>query len=224
MLSKSRGSMSQGLPHEALQQVLSQGSTPYEADVLAEVLNLEISAFDLPHGTRPRTNRHHSAASPPSGAPGGGAPSAHRAAPSGRPLPSPSARPMSPSGRTASPSGRLTPSSLAPVQPFHRATILPSRIPEGYKTFTTQCGIDRQEQQICAQGDAFCFSSNFHCCAPGSEPEFCPGKVTTQPAAPTRSELAVACLRDKAACNSGDQESCVLSTPVCGAARTSLRT
>jgi hypothetical protein len=248
--------MPHGLPPEAVQQVLSGGSTPYEASALAEVLNLEISAFDVPHSAWQHGRRPHGEASPPSGAPsdrramppgerpsspsarptspGGraGAPSGGRAPPSARPTspggragaPSggrapPSAQPTSPGGRAGAPSGGRASPGLIPARPSRHPTILP----EGHETWTTTCGADRREQQICRAADAFCYAPNYHCCGPATEPEFCPGRVA-QPAAPTRGELAVACLRSQAACSSGDHDSCVLSASVCGAARASLRT
>ena len=219
-LNKSRRKM----PEETLQPtVLRPGATPYDAGLLAELLNLEVSAFDMPHGpTRQQQRSHHHDFAPgsPSGAPG--APSGSRSAPGGVPLSPSGRRYHSPSGRAGSPGG--SPSAMIPVGPFHPPpSIVPPQIPEGYRTLTTQCDADVREQQICSPEDAFCFEPNFHCCGQDSQPEFCPGKVTT-PVIPGRSVLASACLREQAACLSGDHESCARSTPLCAAFHTSLRT
>ena len=160
-------------------QVLKPGATPYSAGVIAGLLNVEVSAFDTdPTLTEKNRQRLGPGTAPLAGAPGS-APLA--GAPGSAPLAgAPGAHPRSPSENARSPGS----GSAAQIKPS------PTQIQEGYSLLTTQCGIGRTEQQICSADNAFCYAPNYHCCGQGSQPAFCPGKVTP-PATPRREDLSL---------------------------------
>jgi len=172
----------------ALHEVAKSEKSPYEAKLLADLLNLERVAH--PGG--------HPAASPSASAPPGSIPSG-----------------LSPSA--ASPGGAPSAGHLPIVRPVHKAPAAAHVL----VTMRTNCGAGVTVEQTCDPSGAFCFAENFHCCASGDAPPFCPGKVSSA-AGRSRGLLAVDCLSLSNDCRLGDAQACAASLESCSSFRSSL--